>query len=156
MGEQHGESGEASEEAATQQEAATSTEEAPTLSIELAVKIYKTSILVFKDRDRYVSGEFRWRSVQFSLFCAIGCADVHAHHLRLSSLSRLYSLVQGYAKKNPRKMVRTWAEKELRNLARIHASGIPSPRPLLLRDHILVMQFLGHDGRFARRAALFA
>lgn len=26
---------------------------------ELAIKIYKTSILVFKDRDRYVSGDFR-------------------------------------------------------------------------------------------------
>lgn len=25
----------------------------------LAVKIYKTSILTFKDRDRYVNGEFR-------------------------------------------------------------------------------------------------
>jgi len=28
---------------------------------EYAIKIYKTSILVFKDRDRYVSGEFRFR-----------------------------------------------------------------------------------------------
>ena len=28
---------------------------------ELAVKVYKTSILIFKDRDRYVSGEFRFR-----------------------------------------------------------------------------------------------
>lgn len=27
----------------------------------LALKIYKTSILVFKDRDRYVTGEFRFR-----------------------------------------------------------------------------------------------
>lgn len=26
-----------------------------------AIKIYKTSILVFKDRDRYVEGEFRFR-----------------------------------------------------------------------------------------------
>lgn len=26
----------------------------------LAMKIYKTSILVFKDRDKYVTGEFRW------------------------------------------------------------------------------------------------
>ena len=26
----------------------------------LAVKVYKTSILHFKDRDRYVTGEFRW------------------------------------------------------------------------------------------------
>eukprot|EP01031_Cornospumella_fuschlensis_P034158 gene34158-41348_t len=51
---------------------------------ELAVKIFKTSILVFKDRDKYVSGEFRFRS--------------------------------GYCKSNPRKMVKTWAEKEMRNL----------------------------------------
>lgn len=28
---------------------------------EYAIKIYKTSILVFKDRDRYVEGEFRFR-----------------------------------------------------------------------------------------------
>jgi len=28
---------------------------------EFAVKIYKTSILVFKDRDRYVAGEYRFR-----------------------------------------------------------------------------------------------
>ena len=29
---------------------------------EYAVKVYKTSILVFKDRDRYVSGDWRWRN----------------------------------------------------------------------------------------------
>lgn len=28
---------------------------------EYAIKIYKTSILIFKDRDRYVEGEFRFR-----------------------------------------------------------------------------------------------
>ena len=27
--------------------------------VQLALKIYKTSILVFKDRDKYVTGEFR-------------------------------------------------------------------------------------------------
>ena len=80
----------------------------------MAIKIFKTSILVFKDRDRYVSGEFRFR--------------------------------QGYGKKNPRKMVQTWAEKEMRNLVRIHNAGIPSPRPHLLRSHVLVMDFLGQDG----------
>ena len=80
----------------------------------MAVKIFKTSILVFKDRDRYVSGEFRFR--------------------------------QGYGKKNPRKMVQTWAEKEMRNLVRINNAGIPSPKPLLLKSHVLVMEFLGQDG----------
>jgi RIO kinase 1 len=28
---------------------------------EFAIKIFKTSILIFKDRERYVSGEFRFR-----------------------------------------------------------------------------------------------
>ena len=43
-------------------------------------------------------------------------------------------------------MVKTWAEKEMRNLRRLHAAGIPSPQPILLKNHILVMEFLGTDG----------
>ena len=81
---------------------------------EFAVKIFKTSILVFKDRDKYVSGEHRWR--------------------------------KGYCKSNPRKMVQTWAEKELRNYRRIYAAGIRCPRPVLLKGHVLIMEFLGRDG----------
>merc|ERR1711915_520898 len=46
----------------------------------------------------------------------------------------------------PRKMVQTWAEKEMRNLVRIHTAGIPSPKPILLRSHVLLMEFLGQDG----------
>eukprot|EP00882_Tetradesmus_deserticola_P022535 GHRQ01024452.1.p1 GENE.GHRQ01024452.1~~GHRQ01024452.1.p1 ORF type:complete len:332 (+),score=177.59 GHRQ01024452.1:83-997(+) len=86
---------------------------------DLAIKVYKTSILVFKDRDRYVSGDFRFR--------------------------------QGYCRSNPRKMVKTWAEKEMRNLARLGAAGIPAPAPLLLRLHVLVMEFVGDDGVAAPR-----
>ncbi|XP_071347740.1 serine/threonine-protein kinase RIO1 [Trachinotus anak] len=78
-----------------------------------AIKIYKTSILLFKDRDKYVSGEFRFR--------------------------------HGYCKGNPRKMVRTWAEKEMRNLIRLQTAGILSPEPLLLRSHVLLMSFIGKD-----------
>lgn len=29
--------------------------------VEFAIKVFKTSILKFKDRDRYVQGEFRFR-----------------------------------------------------------------------------------------------
>lgn len=76
-----------------------------------AIKVYKTSILVFKDRDKYVSGEYRFR--------------------------------QGYSKSNNRAMVKVWAEKEMRNLKRIYASGIPCPEPIHLRLHVLVMGFLG-------------
>jgi len=81
---------------------------------EYAIKIYKTSILVFKDRDKYVSGENRWR--------------------------------RGYCRSNPRKMVKVWAEKELRNYRRIYQAGILCPCPVLLKSNVLIMEFLGTDG----------
>ncbi|KVH98141.1 Protein kinase-like domain-containing protein [Cynara cardunculus var. scolymus] len=77
---------------------------------ELAIKVYKTSVLVFKDRDRYVQGDYRFR--------------------------------YGYCKHNPRKMVKTWAEKEMRNLMRLKTAGIRCPTPILLRLHVLVMEFI--------------
>ncbi|KAJ7107285.1 RIO1 family-domain-containing protein [Mycena crocata] len=83
----------------------------------LALKIYKTSILVFKDRDKYVSGEHRFR--------------------------------RGYARHNPRKMVRLWAEKEMRNLKRLRAAGIRAPDPLEVRENVLVMSFLGDAAGWA-------
>jgi len=81
---------------------------------ELAVKVYKTSILVFRDRDKYVSGDHRFKS--------------------------------GYGRGNPRKMVKMWAEKELKNLNRLHACGVPCPQPRTLKDNVLVMEFIGSDG----------
>ena len=81
---------------------------------DLAVKVFKTSILVFKDRDRYVSGEYRFR--------------------------------HGYCKSNPRKMVKIWAEKEMRNLKRLHACGVRCPQPILIRNNVLIMKFVGKDG----------
>ncbi|KAJ8919568.1 hypothetical protein NQ315_002190 [Exocentrus adspersus] len=81
---------------------------------EYAIKVYKTSILVFKDRDKYVSGEFRFR--------------------------------HGYCRHNPRKMVQTWAEKEMRNLVRMHSNGLNVPEPIILRLHVLVMKFIGKNG----------
>lgn len=79
-------------------------------SSHLALKIYKTSILVFKDRAKYVTGEYRFR--------------------------------RGYSR-NPRKMVRLWAEKEMRNLKRLAAAGIKCPDPLEVRENVLVMTFVG-------------
>ncbi|KAL6711505.1 Serine/threonine-protein kinase rio1 [Coniothyrium glycines] len=88
--------------------------------IHRAIKVYKTSILVFKDRAKYVEGEFRFR--------------------------------QGYNKSNNRAMVKMWADKERRNLARIHDAGIPSPEPVALRNHVLIMGFVGdRKGKAAPR-----
>jgi len=49
-------------------------------------------------------------------------------------------------KNNPRKMIKLWAEKELRNLKRLRMQGIPCPEPILLRKNILVMSFIGKEG----------
>jgi RIO kinase 1 len=76
-----------------------------------AIKVYKTAILVFKDRDKYITGEHRFR--------------------------------QGYQKSSSRAMVKLWAEKEMRNLKRLKAAEIPCPEPVYLRQHVLVMGFLG-------------
>ena len=43
-------------------------------------------------------------------------------------------------------MVKTWAEKEMRNLKRLQAAGIRCPHPCLLKQHVLIMDFLGNDG----------
>ncbi|KAF8442832.1 RIO1 family-domain-containing protein [Boletus edulis BED1] len=86
-------------------------------SAHLALKIYKTSILVFKDRDRYVTGEYRFR--------------------------------RGYSRHNPRKMVRLWAEKEMRNLKRLVTAGIYCPEPVEVRENVLVMKFLGDPDGWA-------
>ena len=58
---------------------------------------------------------------------------------------------RSYNKGNPRKMVQMWAEKEMRNLARLHAAGIRCPQPLQLRLHVLVMDFIGLGGVAALR-----
>ncbi|KAK0622554.1 RIO1 family-domain-containing protein [Immersiella caudata] len=86
-------------------------------SIQRAIKVYKTSILVFKDRERYITGEHRFKG--------------------------------GSEKGNNRKMVKLWAEKEFRNLRRLHSAGINCPEPLKLKLHVLVMEFLGDKRGYA-------
>lgn len=87
------------------------------LPIQRAIKIYKTAILVFKDRERYIAGEHRFKG--------------------------------GSEKGNHRKMVQLWAEKEFRNLRRLHAAGIACPEPHMLKLHVLVMEFLGDKRGYA-------
>ena len=43
-------------------------------------------------------------------------------------------------------MVKMWAEKEMRNLKRLHQAGIRCPEPRFLRSHVLVMTFVGKAG----------
>ena len=58
---------------------------------------------------------------------------------------------KAYSRSNPRKMVKMWAEKEMRNLARISRAGLRCPAPLAIRDHVLVMELVGTGSMAAPR-----
>jgi len=47
-----------------------------------------------------------------------------------------------FAKLPPRKKVAIWAEKEFKNLTRMHRAGLPCPRPMHLAQHVLVMELV--------------
>lgn len=79
--------------------------------IEVAIKIYKTSAMNFKDRERYLESEKRFKN-----FCT----------------------------KNSRKLIKLWAEKEVRNLKRLNKHNIPSPIPIYLKRNILIMSLIGN------------
>eukprot|EP00611_Tribonema_gayanum_P027961 TRINITY_DN704_c0_g2_i5.p1 TRINITY_DN704_c0_g2~~TRINITY_DN704_c0_g2_i5.p1 ORF type:complete len:755 (-),score=153.86 TRINITY_DN704_c0_g2_i5:46-2310(-) len=81
----------------------------------VAIKVFKTTLNEFANRQDYVEGDPRYRDVKFNK--------------------------QGRAK-----MFRIWAEKEARNLTRACKAGLSVPAPLLQRQHVLVMDFLGDDG----------
>jgi RIO kinase 3 len=59
-----------------------------TVPPECAIKVFKTTLNEFKNRDRYIKDDFRFKDV-----CRFG-------------------------KQNPRKFIKLWAEKEMYNLNR--------------------------------------
>ena len=40
-----------------------------------------------------------------------------------------------------------WAEKEMRNLIKMAKGGIRVPEVVILRKHVLLMSFIGQDGK---------
>ena len=83
---------------------------------EYAVKVFKTSILVFKDRERYVSGEFRFRN----------------GHCK----GNPRKMVALWAEKEVRNLKRLALTEGL----------IKAPIPHFLKNNIIVMDFLGENG----------
>ncbi|KAL0369289.1 UNVERIFIED_CONTAM: Serine/threonine-protein kinase rio1 [Sesamum calycinum] len=111
---------------------------------ELAIKVYKTSVLVFKDRDRYVQGDYRFRYG----YCK--------HNPRKMGIYVKFYVALG--KQNPKELPREKVplsniSKDLnfRQKLTLRAAGIRCPAPLLLRLHVLVMEFIGKAGWAAPR-----
>ena len=88
---------------------------------EYAIKIFKTSILIFKDRERYVSGEFRFRN----------------GHCK----GNPRKMVKLWAEKECRNLKRIG----------VTDGVIKVPYPYILNNNIIVMSFVGDNGVAAPR-----
>lgn len=82
-----------------------------------AIKVFKTTITEFKNRQQFLHGDRRYEARA--------------------------------GRQSARKLVRLWAEKEVANLQRMARAGVPCPGVVTQRHHVLVMTFLGADGRAA-------
>ncbi len=49
-------------------------------------------------------------------------------------------------KKGTKNLVYLWAKKEFRNLSQCYDAGIPVPKPILVANNVLAMDFIGSDG----------
>ncbi|EED44628.1 serine/threonine protein kinase [Enterocytozoon bieneusi H348] len=81
-------------------------------SLPCIVKIFKTSTMFFKNRQKYIENERR-----FTNFCST----------------------------NSRKLIKLWAEKEVRNYKRLNNAGIPSPRPIYLKKNVLIIEMIKYS-----------
>jgi RIO kinase 3 len=86
-------------------------------SLECAIKVFKTTLTEFKNRQQFLHGDRRFED-------RVG-------------------------KQGARKLVKLWAEKEMSNLERMRQAGMPCPRVVHQRKHVLVMRFLGEKGEAA-------
>ena len=53
---------------------------------------------------------------------------------------------QAFRNSSEREQLELWAEKEFRNLTRANRSRVPVPTPLLVKENIIFMRFIGNDG----------
>lgn len=84
-------------------------------SEEVAIKVFKTTLTEFKNRQQFLHGDRRFEA-------RVG-------------------------RQSARKLVKLWAEKEYANLTRMARAGLHCPQVILQRKHVLVMSFVGRDGR---------
>ncbi|KAL3664065.1 hypothetical protein V7S43_010951 [Phytophthora oleae] len=90
------------------------TDEATMRPVQLAVKIFRTTLNEFGNRHEYVTGDRRF--------------DLN------------------FQKKDQRRQIKAWTDKEYRNLCRAAKCSIRAPAPIVCKEHVLVMQFVGADG----------
>jgi len=72
---------------------------------------------------------------------SLGSEKVRSKHKQI--------LKSGHCRTNPRKLIKLWAEKEFRNLKRMKEKGLPCPTPVKIKDHVMLMEFIGNGSKAA-------
>ncbi|MEG3224981.1 MAG: serine/threonine protein kinase [Methanobacteriales archaeon Met13] len=75
---------------------------------------------------------------------------VKIYRVSTSDFKKMQYYIQGDPRfnvntSNKRQMINTWVMKEFRNLKRAEEAGVPVPHPIIAKNNVLVMEFIG-DG----------
>ncbi|WJI09249.1 serine protein kinase RIO [Methanobacterium sp. CWC-01] len=73
---------------------------------------------------------------------------VKIYRVSTSDFKKMQYYIQGDPRfkvntSNKRQMIKTWVMKEFRNLKRAEEAGIPVPHPIIAKNNVLVMEFIG-------------
>jgi RIO kinase 1 len=76
---------------------------------------------------------------------------IKIYRIETSNFRNMYKYLAGdirfsNIKKNKRSIVKTWCQKEFRNLSDMFDAGIEVPEPFKFMNNVLVMGFIGEDG----------
>lgn len=75
---------------------------------------------------------------------------IKVYKMTLAEFKNRSEYVQNdYRFKNPRRVLRVWAEKEFMNLHRMMRAGLKCPQPIRLKKHVMVMSLIGSGGKAA-------
>ncbi len=80
-----------------------------------------------------------------------GYLAIKIYRIETSNFRNMYDYLAGdirfaHIKKNKRSIIKTWCQKEYRNLRDMHEAGIGVPRPIKFMNNVLIMEFLGENG----------
>lgn len=75
---------------------------------------------------------------------------VKIYRLEACNFNKMYDYIKydprfSEVKKNRRKVIFTWVQREYRNLLKAREAGVRVPTPLACTDHVLVMEFIGNE-----------
>jgi RIO kinase 1 len=77
---------------------------------------------------------------------------VKIYRLETCDFNRLYDYIKDDVrflslKKNKRKILLAWTQREFRNLFKARQGNVSVPKPIAYKNNILIEEFIGHDGQ---------